>query len=97
MSKQYWTPSKIMQAHLQSLVCQGIMMAVELMTCRVPEDPASLTPVEGNIVAFTMFYERGFGVPSHRFFRSLLQYYGLELHNLTPLRILRITTFHHTM
>jgi hypothetical protein len=32
-------------------------------------------------------------VPSHRFFCSLLQFYGLELHHLTPLGILHIAAF----
>jgi hypothetical protein len=45
------------------------------------------------VVAFAAFYERGFGVPSHRFLRSLLQYYGMELHHLTPSGILHIMTF----
>jgi hypothetical protein len=45
------------------------------------------------VVAFVAIYKRGFGVPSHRFLRSLLQYYGLELHNLTPSGILHITAF----
>jgi hypothetical protein len=49
--------------------------------------------MEGYVVAFAVFYERGFSVPSHWFLRSLLQYYGLELHNLTPSVILHIVTF----
>jgi hypothetical protein len=57
---------------------------VELASRCVPEDPASPTPVEGYVVDFMVFYERGFGVPLHRFLCLLLQYYGLELHNLTP-------------
>jgi hypothetical protein len=48
------------------------MTVMELTTCRVPEDLASLAPVEGYMVAFVAFYERGFGVPSHRFLYSLL-------------------------
>jgi hypothetical protein len=32
-------------------------------------------------------------MPSHRFLRSLLQYYGLELHNLTPLGVLHVASF----
>jgi hypothetical protein len=69
------------------------MTARELVTCHAPEDPASPTSVEGSVVAFTTFYERGSSVPSHQFLHSLLQYCGLELHNLTPLGILHITTF----
>jgi hypothetical protein len=41
MVKLGWTTSEFMQEHLQTLVSQGYMMAAELTTCRVPEDPAS--------------------------------------------------------
>jgi hypothetical protein len=44
-------------------------------------------------VAYATFYERGFGVPAHRFLRFLLQFYGLELHHLTPSGILHIAAF----
>jgi hypothetical protein len=54
-----------MQEHLQNLVSQGFMMAVELMTYHMPEDPASPVQAGGYIVAFMVFYGRGFGVPSH--------------------------------
>jgi hypothetical protein len=42
-----WTPSKVMQGHLQNLVNQGFMMMTELTACRVPEDPAFTAPVDG--------------------------------------------------
>jgi hypothetical protein len=67
-----WIPSTIMQDHLQSLMSQGFMMATELMTHHVPEDPMFPTPAEGNMVSFVGFYEWEFGVPSHRFLCSLL-------------------------
>jgi hypothetical protein len=44
-------------------------------------------------VSSVVFYERGFGVLSHRFLRSLLQHYVLELQNLTPCMILHIPAF----
>jgi hypothetical protein len=69
------------------------MAATELTTCHVPEDPTSPVLAEGYVVAFMAFYDRGFGVLSHRFLCSLLQHYGLELHNLATLRILHITAF----
>jgi hypothetical protein len=47
----------------------------------------------GYVVACTAFYERGFVVPSHRFLRLLLQFYGLELQHLTPSRILHMAAF----
>jgi hypothetical protein len=58
----------------------------------VPEDPTFPTPADRYVVAFVEFYERGFGVSSHWFLHSLLWYYGLELHNLTPSGV-HIATF----
>jgi hypothetical protein len=43
----------------------GFMTTTELRTCRVPEDPASLVPVGGYVVAYVAFYERGINMPSH--------------------------------
>jgi hypothetical protein len=69
------------------------MTTVELATCRVPEDSVSPTPTGGYAVSCMTFYEWGFGMPSHRFLRSLLRSYGLELHHLTPLRIVHMVAF----
>jgi hypothetical protein len=69
------------------------MIAAELATCCVPEDPASPPPVGGYVMACMVFYELGFGVPSHRFLRSLLQFYGFKLQHLTPSGILHIVAF----
>jgi hypothetical protein len=66
------------------------MTAVEFATYLVPTDPESLAPTEGFIMVCMAFYERGFGFLSHRFIRSLLRSYGLELHHLTPSRILHM-------
>jgi hypothetical protein len=57
MAEQGWIPSEVTQAHLQDLGSQGFMMAAELATCRVPEDPASPVPVRGYVLACTAFYE----------------------------------------
>jgi hypothetical protein len=71
----------------------GFMAAAELKAYRVSVDHAFSVPAEGYVVSFTAFYEREFGMPPHRFLRSLLWYYGLELHHLTPSRVLHIATF----
>jgi hypothetical protein len=93
MAKQGWITSKVTQEHLQNLVSQRFMIVVELVSYCMLEDPTSPLLAGGYIVACTMFYERGFGVPSHRFLYSLLQFYGLELHHLTPLGIWCIASF----
>jgi hypothetical protein len=69
------------------------MIMVELATCRVPEDPASPVLVGGYIIVYAAFYECGFCAPSHWFLHSLLLFYGLELHHLSPSGILHIAAF----
>jgi hypothetical protein len=63
---------EVTQEHRQNLMSKGYMIAAEFATCLVPVDPASLAPVRGHVVACAVFFERGFGVSSHRFLRSLL-------------------------
>jgi hypothetical protein len=69
------------------------MTAVKLMTCLVPEDPVSPFLAGGYIMACAAFYEQGFGVQSQRFIHSMLQFYSLELHHLTPTGILHMSAF----
>jgi hypothetical protein len=88
-----WSTSDTMQEHLQNLVSQGYITAAELATSYMPKDPTSPILMGGYVVACVAFYEQGFGVPSHRFLRSLLQFYSLELHHLTPSGILHMVAF----
>jgi hypothetical protein len=48
MAELGWPASEVTQEHLQNLVSQGYMTAVELATCRVPEDLTFLAPVWGD-------------------------------------------------
>jgi hypothetical protein len=41
------------------------MAVAELKVGRVPEDLAFPAPVEGYVMSFAVFYERGFGMPPH--------------------------------
>jgi hypothetical protein len=93
MAELGWPVSEITAKPLQNLVSQGYLLAVELANCHVPTDPASPALVVGYVAVCSSFYHRGFGVPSHQFLCLLLLFYGLELHHLTPLGILHITTF----
>jgi hypothetical protein len=65
MVEQGWIPSEVTQVHLQDLVSQGFMMAVEHLTCHVLKDPTSPMLAGGYVVACASFYKRGFGLPSH--------------------------------
>jgi hypothetical protein len=93
MAESGWPASVIMREHLQNLVSLGYMTAAESTTYRVPKDLASPILVGGYIMVCVMFYEQGFGVSSHRFLCSLLQFYGLELCHLAPSRILHMAAF----
>jgi hypothetical protein len=90
MAEQDWTPSIITPGHPQKLMKYGFMAAVDLEASRVPEDPVFPAPADGYMVSFVAFYERGLSTPPHWFLRSLLQYYDLELHHLTPSGVLYI-------
>jgi hypothetical protein len=92
-AEQDWTPSTITPGHLQKLMKQWFMMAAELTAFHVLEDPVFPAPTEGYVVSFMAFYERWFGMPSHYFLCSLLQYYDLELHHLNPSGVLHIAAF----
>ena len=50
-------------------------------------------PSQGERVCLVPYLMRGLGFPIHPFLRGLLEFYGLQLHNLTPASILHITGF----
>ena len=49
--------------------------------------------IQGERVCFVPFLLRGVGFPIHPFLRGLLEYYGLQLHSLTPASILHIAGY----
>src|SRR3954471_23763387 len=51
------------------------------------------TPSKGERVCLVPYLIRGLGFPIHPFLRGLLEFYGLQLHNLTPASILHIAGF----
>jgi hypothetical protein len=93
MAELGWIASEVMQDHLQNLVSQAYTAVVDVMTCACPRIPHPPFRWGGCVMACTEFYEWGFGVPSHPFLYSLLQFYGLELHHLIPSEILHKAAF----
>ena len=51
------------------------------------------SPLDGYVVSFAHFHERGFATPSNRFLRGLLRYYKIELHHLNPNGIQHMAAF----
>ena len=54
-------------------------------------------PMEGTLetVVFRDFVERGLALPVSEFFYALLQFWGIQLHHLTPHSILHLSIFTH--
>ena len=50
-------------------------------------------PSKGEWVCLVPYLVRGLGFPVHLFLRGLLEFYDLQLHNLTPASILHIAGF----
>ena len=93
-----WESCSVSRAHLNKLQTQGYIPPADLVCVR-----ARLTSLNGEALAenfpnpskeervcFVSFLLRGVGFPIHPFLRGLLEYYGLQLHNLTPGSILHI-------
>jgi hypothetical protein len=52
-------------------------------------------PNTNEIIVFTAFFQRGFGLPSYDFLCGLLHHYKIELVHLNPNSILQIVIFVH--
>ena len=50
----------------------------------LPGEEHLSSPLDGYVVSFTHFHERGFVTPSHRFLRGLLHYYKIKVQHLNP-------------
>ena len=59
----------------------------------LPGDEDEPSPLEGYVVSFAHFHERGFTIPAHKFLRGLLDYYKVELQHLTPNGVQHIVAF----
>ena len=88
-------------AQLTKLQAQGYLPPSDLVPVRVGltsfngEALAEKfpNPNKGGGVCFVSFPLRGVGFLIHPFLRGLLEYYGIQLHNLTPGSILHIAGF----
>ena len=96
-----WESCSVSHAQLTKLQVQGYLPPADLVPVRAGltsfNDEALAenfpNPTEGERVCFVSFPLRGVGFPIHPFLRGLLEYYGLQLHNLTPDSILHIAGF----
>ena len=73
---------------LQGLVRRGLLYVwTATEEWRLPSDEDASSPLDGYVVSFAHFHERGFATPTHKFLWGLLNYYKVELQHLNPNKI----------
>ena len=61
--------------------------------CRLPGKEHVPTPQLGERVVFLTHFERGFGLPASEFFRSFLDFFGLQPHHLPANAITSLSAY----
>jgi hypothetical protein len=92
-----WVRSSVVERKLEELVHDDLLRpraSRSQLEWRVPSsDHREPTPLEGYVVSFIAFHERGLGMPPNWFMRALLHYYMVELHHLAPNSISQAAIF----
>jgi hypothetical protein len=88
-----WEGSTVSLQTLQDLARIGLLPKEEDGLWRAPGDKTVHAPRDGELVLFTAHIEHGLLVSGSPFFRELLNYYGLCLHDLGPNSILQVSAF----
>lgn len=80
-----WERSLASEPLLTSLVTRGLLAPLTGdVEWRASGQERSPYPLEGYVVSFVAFHQRGFGMPAHRFLRELLHHLGVSLQELSP-------------
>nr|ABA99510.1 retrotransposon protein, putative, unclassified [Oryza sativa Japonica Group] len=90
-----WAPSDVTEDNLKEMVAHGVLPAKEIIRWRPAFGEAFPTPDTHEIMVFAHFFYGGFSVPTSRFFRGILNFYGISLHHLNPNSIVHIANFIH--
>jgi hypothetical protein len=88
-----WEGSHVTENDLRALAAIGLLPTEEKGIWRAPGDERVPSPREGELVFFTSHVERGLAVEGSKFFRELLMFYGLRLHDIAPNSILQVSAF----
>nr|ABF93728.1 retrotransposon protein, putative, unclassified [Oryza sativa Japonica Group] len=90
-----WAPSDVTEDNLKEMLAHGVLLAKEIIGWRPAFGEAFPTPDTHEIVVFAHFFYGGFSLPTSRFFRGILNFYGISLHHLNPNSIVHIANFIH--
>ena len=96
-----WKRCSIPHSELATLQTNGFLPPAFMVPVRAglatynggEQAESAPNPSKGERVCLVPYLIRGLGFPIHPFLRGLLEFYGLQLHNLTPASILHIAGF----
>ena len=96
-----WESCTIPHSELVSLQAKGFLPQAYMVPVRAglatynggKQAESTPNPSKGERVCLVPYLIRGLGFPIHPFLRGLLEFYGLQLHNLTPASVLHIAGF----
>ena len=75
-----WCRSDVTLQRLEGLIRHGLLCAwTAAEEWWLPSDEDAPSPLDGYVMSFAHFHERGFATPAHKFLRGLLHYYKVEL------------------
>ena len=87
--------STMMEKDLLRMVTDKVLPEKSLIVWHATDGESFPTANTGELVVFEPFFYRGFSLPTIKFFRGLLQLYGIQLVHLNPNLILHIAAFIH--
>jgi Putative gypsy type transposon. len=90
-----WASSDVTEENLKEMVAHGVLPAKEIIGWRPAFGEAFPTPDTHEVVVFSHFFYGGFALPTSKFFRGILSFYGISLHHLNPNSIVHIANFVH--
>nr|AAU10735.1 putative polyprotein [Oryza sativa Japonica Group] len=90
-----WAPSDVTEENLKEMVAHGVLPAKEIIGWRPACGEAFPSPDTHEVAVFSHFFYGGFALPTSKFFRGILSFYGISLHHLNPNSIVHIANFIH--
>ena len=89
-----WDGSEIHEDHIDFRRQTWRLPGEDYVRVRLaPEREISPAPEEGEQVIFRSHCLRGLGLPASSFFRSFLEFYGIQPHHLTPNTVVLLSAF----
>lgn len=77
-----WAPSNVTEENLKEMVAHGVLPAKEIIGWHPAYGEAFPTPDTHEVVVFSHFFYSGFALLMTKFFRGILEFYGINIYHL---------------